>query len=333
MRLNNILIIVFVFLAGSSTSTISQDGAPFVSDCKTDAEISEPTRNSVNRAALEFVQRALGPDSALAYSSMTDDARKEVSGETFANSIQQLVKLGPFSDLHVTHTYVANIVGGNEPRPVVCGTLSRAQDWVAVTIRPGPAQAHVVVEASTVNNSWAFVLWLWFERENWHVEYLQFTMDKVVGKSADDFQALAENERRVQHSFNAYIPYAAALQLSYWGPHFQLGVRPEIQNAANELKAPRELWGRPPFVWELGKSKFTVLRVSPLGVGGKIYLELDHEIDAWTDNEEAEMKNYELIAGFGQAYPEYKSAFAGLVARAHERGGTRVFGTVDENQH
>lgn len=333
MRRFHLLFAVLIFFVGFAAPAVAQDAAPLVSSCATDAEIPAAERDSVNRAALDFVLQALD-NPAAAYSSMTDDAKKEVSADKFANMFQQGVKpVGPFSDWHVAHTYVAKVAGGEQVQRVPCGTLSRPQDWVAVNTRPGPAQAHVVVEGTSVNNSWVFVLWLWPDQEHWRVEYLQFAMEKVVGKSADDFQTFAETERKAQHNFNTFILYVVALQLSDRGPTLQLGIRPDIEKAVNDLNVPRELQGRPPFEWEFSKSRFKVLSVAPIGVGGKIYLELDHEVEPWTDNKVPENINHELLAGFAQAYPEYKSAFSGLVAMAHERGGTRSFGTVDENQH
>lgn len=75
-----------------------------------------------------------------------------------------------------------------------------------------------------------------------------------------------------------------------------------------------------------------MLNVGPIGVSEKIYLLVDHEIEAWAQDKEADRKNRDLITGFVKAYPEYREVFAGMVARAHERGGNRGFGTVEQNQ-
>jgi len=99
-----------------------------------------------------------------------------------------------------------------------------------------------------------------------------------------------------------------------------------------EVPRPHVLQGRPPFIWNFDKSTFKVLNVGPTGIGGKIYLVVDHEIAPWAEDKEADRENRNLMAEFAKAYPEYKEAFAGLVVRAHERGGPRGFGTVEENQ-
>jgi hypothetical protein len=176
------------------------------------------------------------------------------------------------------------------------------------------------------------VIWLLPEQGNWRVQYFHFVVATMADKSAEDLQTMAELEEQQQHHLNAYLLYAAALQLADRGPNFQLGIRPEIQKGMEQLKVPRDVQGQPPFVWKFGESTFRVLNVGPIGVGGKIYLMVHHEIEPWAENKDAEKKNRELIATFGKSYPEYKSAFAGLVVRAHERAGTRGFGTVEENK-
>jgi len=177
-----------------------------------------------------------------------------------------------------------------------------------------------------------FVIWLSRERGDWHILYSHFATEKMVGKSAEDLQMMAQLQHQAHRDFNAYILYAAALQLADRGPNFQLGSQPEIQKGIAEVEVPRELRGQPPFAWSFGKSSFKILNVAALGVSGKIYLLIDHEIEPWVDNQDADRKNHDLMVNFATAYPEYRDAFAGLVVRAHERGGNRGWGTVDENE-
>jgi hypothetical protein len=142
---------------------------------------------------------------------------------------------------------------------------------------------------------------------------------------------IAEVEQQRQHSFNAVILYTAALQLADRGPFLQLGLRSEIEKAVTDVAKPPILHGSLPFSWTFDKSSFKVTNVGPIGVGGKIYLLVDHEIEPWSQDKVADQKNRELIAALNKVVDEYKEAFAGLVIRAHERGGNRGFGTVHEN--
>jgi hypothetical protein len=305
---------------------------PFVTSCGTDDEISSKQRAGVNQIAMDFVQNALGPNPETAYSTFTAEAKRNLDSEKFVAMFKQgIQRMGPFKNLHVAHTYLAKVTGGSQEQRVICGNLSSPEGWVAVNVKPGPAQVHLIVEAQTVNNTWAFVLWLLPEQGNWHVQYFQVMASAMVGKTAEDLHRMAESERQKNHNFNAYVLYAAASQLAARGPFFQLGIQPDIQNGLENLKAPRDLQGHPPFVWQSGQSSFKVLNVGPIGVAQKLYLQVDHEIEPWANDKDADKINHDLISAFARAYPEYKDVFAGLVVRAHEHGGNRGFGTVFEN--
>ncbi|HYL85817.1 MAG TPA: hypothetical protein VE263_16435 [Candidatus Angelobacter sp.] len=306
---------------------------PFTASCKADDEVDSKEREAVNQVALKFVQDALGPDPSAAYTAFSADAKGTVSLEQFVSLFQNRIKpMGPFNTLQATHTYIAKVTGGSREQRVICGNLSNPQTWVAVNTKPGPAEAHVVVKGQTQNNAMVFVVWLIPERGDWNVQYIHSTTAEMVGKSADDLQKMAESENQKQHSFNAFILYAAALQLADRGPFFQLGIRPEIEKRLAEVPRPNILQGQPPFTWNFGESSFKVLNVGPIGVSGKVYLLVDHEVEPWKESKQVERKNRDLITAFAKAYAQYKDAFAGLVIRAHERGGNRGYGTVEENK-
>jgi hypothetical protein len=325
------LVAIIVLLAPGCNSH-SQSLQPFLASCKTDAEISENELTAVDKVAIEFVQNALGPNPEAAYSIFTADAKANVTSEKFVAAFKQgIQRNGPFKDLRAAHTYLAKVTGGTQEQRVVCGSLARPESWVAVNAKPGQTQAHVIVEAQTLNNTWAFVIWLLREQGNWHVQYAQATITAMVGKNAEDLQRLAESEMHENHNFNAYILYATASQLTARGPFLQLGIQPEIQKSLETLKPPPILQGQPPFNWQLGKLSFKVLNVGPIGVSQNIYLKIDHEIEPWGNDKDADKKNHELISAFSGSYAEYKYAFAGLVVTAHERGGLRGYGTVSEN--
>ena len=109
---------------------------------------------------------------------------------------------------------------------------------------------------------------------------------------------MAESEMHKNYNFNAYILNAAALQLAARGPFLQLGMQPEIQKSLEYLKPPPILQAQPPFEWHLGKSSFKVLNVGPIGVSQNIYLKIDHEIEPWVSDKDADKKNHELISAF-----------------------------------
>jgi hypothetical protein len=334
MQMSLCLVVAVIAFAGTiSHSSPLQTIQPFTASCHTDDEIPAKDRAAADQVAMQFVQGALGPDPASAYSMFTTDAKTDLSSEKFVTVFKQSVQpRGPFNSLRVAHTYFAKVSGGTQPQQVICGTLSSPNTWVAVTAKPGLTQAHVIVEAETFNNTWAFVLWLMPDQESWRIQYVQTVPTAMVGKSSEDLQNMAEVEKKKNHFFNTYILYAAAIQFTGRGPFFQLGIQPEIQKDFSALQPPHELRGPAPFTWQFGQASFKVLNVAALGVNKKIYLNIDQEFEPWAADKDADAKNHELISAFQKAYPEYTDAFSGLVVRAHERGGPRGFGTVVENE-
>jgi hypothetical protein len=182
---------------------------------------------------------------------------------------------------------------------------------VAVNAKPGPAEAYAIVEGDTVNNTNAFVIWLLPEQSNWRVQYVHFATITMVGKSADDLQKIAATENAKQHTFNAFILYAAAVQLADRGPFFQLGIRPDIEKAIGNVQRPHILQGQAPFVWKFDESTFKVLNVGPIGIGGKIYLLVSHEIEPWAEDKQADRKNRDLITALPKPTPNTERLLPG----------------------
>jgi hypothetical protein len=210
--------------------------------------------------------------------------------------------------------------------------LSSPKGWVAVTARPGVEQAHVVVEAQTLNNGWAFSIWLIRESEEWRVQYFQVGTISIAGKSAEDLWTLARSEKQRQHDFNAFVLYATALQLAWRGPNLQLGILQDLRGEMASLRVPNRLQGQPPFLWRFDEESFEVSNVGPIGIGGKVYLIITHHPEVWPDDKAVDQRNRELMAAFKQAYPEYADVFAGLIVEAREKAGMRSYRTVDDKR-
>jgi hypothetical protein len=205
--------------------TICHAGAPetigaYAYSCGTDAEIEASKRSAIEAVATEFVRMVLGPDPGNSYADLTSDAQRNVSRDQLVAMAGTLTRMGPYKELHVAHSYFVHLTGGSSETRVVCGNLSRPENWVAVTAKPVPEQAHVVVEGRSVNNTTAFILWLMPEQQKWRVEYFQSNVSTMAEKSADDLWHQGQVERDRHHNFNACILYTAAYQLAQRGPNF-----------------------------------------------------------------------------------------------------------------
>jgi hypothetical protein len=103
-----------------------------------------------------------------------------------------------------------------------------------------------------------------------------------------------------------------------------------ISEEYSKAKRPAEMAGTPPWYWKNERTTFKIMQVGSLGIAGKLYVVIDHEVPSMTSNEEMERANRDLIAHFKRRFPEYADIFAGLLARAHEQNTGKGYGTVDE---
>ncbi len=297
-------------------------------DCKTDDELSAEDRTILDKTALGFVETLLGANPDAGYSMTSAAAQQALSREQFLMTVRQASQsMGPLTNVRVTQAHLVTVTMG-QTNQVICGSLGRPDEKVFVAANPGPKHAHLLVEGEGRNNGWVFVLWL-VPEPDWRIQYFHMSAASMVGKSARDIWTLARDEQQRSHKFNAAILYATAGQLAYRGPNLVLGISQEIQRESEALELPRELQGPAPFTWKFGNGTYKILNVSSLGVGGKIYLTITQETDPWPDDQAPDRHNRALIAEFRQAFPEYATAFAGLVVAAREPGGTRIFRTVD----
>jgi hypothetical protein len=304
---------------------------PILATCATDDEIPPDKRATIEQAGLRFVQALVSLNTEAAYSELSSGAKQAVPRDKVAVLIAQVIQpIAPFSAVRVAQIHLVKVVTNASTARILCGSsLARPEDWVSVAVRPIAEQAHVLIDAQTKNNGWTFALWLAPEQD-WRVDYFNVVTSTMVGKTAHDLWDLARSEQQSNRNFNAAMLYITANQLASRGPNFQLGITSEIQKDMQKLQLPPQLQGQAPFIWKFGEHAYKILNVGPIGVGGKIYLTLTQETAPWGVDQEADQQNRALISDFARAVPEYTNVFAGLVVGAKERGGNRLFRTVDE---
>jgi hypothetical protein len=306
--------------------------------CLTDDEIPSVERAPYELEAIRFVNAIVNSDTGTAYADLTSEVKHTLSPDQFKANVQPL---GPIlvglKSTHAVHLFYLTSIAAGADHMTPCtavahGSISSPEGRVVVAAKSLPVQAHVIVEGETNNNIWTFALWLLPEDGSRRVQSFWATASAMVGKSGADIWALAREQRSRGHVFNAAVLYAAANDLAYRGPKFQLGIAPEIQKEAKELQLPPDLQGSPPFSWQFGATAYRVLRVGPIGVGGKLALMIRQELPALADNDEADGQNRALIHAFAEAYPEYSDVFDAIVVEAVDAHGLRGFRTVEETQ-
>jgi hypothetical protein len=264
---------------------------PSVASCAVDDAIAAGTRQELDRVALKFVNTAAGINPVGAYAMLAAETRGTISPEKFLAALRpSLEPVTPFAEIRVAHAYFIRAATGGAVQRVICGTLDRPDHWVAVSAKPVPEQAHLVVETAAKGGHWAFVLWL-VREPDWRVQGFNFTATGMAGKSAADILALARREHEQHHDFNAVLLFGAAQHLVYRGNDLQLGIAPEIEAEIAKLPIPAYLQGKAPLGWKFGDDTYKIINIGAAGAGDKMYLAITHELDPWQDDQEADRRN------------------------------------------
>jgi hypothetical protein len=304
--------------------------SPSLFSCAEDTQIDVAKLKAIDSVAMNFVGTMLGPDPSAAFDSFSKEGQANVTRAQLTGLAATTLK--PFEPGNVTpqHTYFIELRGDSPGRVVCAENLSKPEGWESLRVTSVPQQAYVMLSADTRNNKLAITVWLIPEQKDWKVQSFSINFSSLADMDSMQLWELARTQQSRGHSFNAALLYAAAVQTADRGPNFQMGIAQPISDDMSKIAMPPEIQGQPPFLWKSGETTYKVLTVGPIAVGGNIYVMLAHEVSPWQSDEQVDGWNKNLLEYFKQRFPEYSDVFAGLVARAFERGSNRGYGTVEE---
>jgi hypothetical protein len=299
--------------------------------CKPRDAIEASERDPFENAALRFVSQIARDDVAEAETELTSELRNYVPFERLKVGIQP--NLATFQSLHslrVSYSYlVQTAFMTGKSQTVICAVDANASTnsidgKVFVSARPFPKQAHVIIEGTAANGIWTFSLWMVPEQDSWHVEGFHIAPPSSLGMTTTQLWDLAREQRQMGHNLNAAVAYAAASQIVYRGPNFQLGIWSELQSEAAALKLPSEIQGQPPFMWRLDDSVFRVLSVAPAVDDSQLALGIRYQADSGADRKQIEDQSHLLIRELRKVHPEYLDGFEAVVVDAEGPEGQPI---------
>ncbi|MBI2678965.1 MAG: hypothetical protein HYX28_09305 [Candidatus Koribacter versatilis] len=297
--------------------------------CFVDGAIPKNTKAAIEREALAFLGTALGEKPATAYQFLTAQSQREVGLEAFTALATGLSHSTEPRNLRVAHSFLVREIT-QERVAAACSSADPDQSVIVAT-EPRAQQAYVLFVADGVNNRVAFPVWLVEEELAWKIRGFIGFPTSLADKDSSALRAMAQTERQRGHSLNSALLYSAALQTRV-SPLLEYGNATELRKELSGLKVPAEIEGQPPFVWKSAKHSFEVSSVQPMAIGGKLFLVVERVADTWPSDKEIDAASKDLITFLQQRYPEYREVFAGIIVRAHEKNGSRGFGTVEEDQ-
>ncbi len=320
-----------VWLAVFALSVIpASTQSPSLFSCAEDTHIDVAKKKAIDSVAMNFVGTMRGPNPSAAFDSLSKEGQAKVTrGQLSGQAATIIQQLAP-GNVTLQHTYFIELKGDSPGRVVCAASLSKPEGWESLAVTSAPQQAHVVLSADTRNNKLAFTVWLVREQNDWKVQSFSTNVSSLADMDSMQLWESARTQQSRGHYFNAALLYVAAAQTADRGPNFQMGIAQSIAEDMSKLTVPPEIQGQPPFLWKSGETTYKVLNVGPIAVGGEIYVILAHEVSPWQSDDQVDGWNKKLLEYVKQRFPEYSDAFAGLVARALERGSNWGYGTVEE---
>jgi hypothetical protein len=308
----------------------------FYYNCHYGGEIDSKKKSDITAVSLQFAQAALAGDVDAAYSHFTEAAKANTPKDQLAGALQVFKPAGPFEAFQVER--IMTVTGWGDTSKsnsvAICSKdAAHPEAGVTVAIQKIPEQAYALVSAKGkgAHETWIAAVWMIPRAEKWEVHAFHATIRTVLGKSADEYLAMARIEKNRGHALNAGLLYSDAASIAGRGNFYHTGIEDLIQQESQQVTPPQEFRGRGPFSLTGPSGSFSIVRLNTIGLSGKLYLVIAHEVDPWKNSREIEQKNQALIRTFAKQFPEYSGVFGGLVAEATARGGNNGWRTVEEN--
>lgn len=308
----------------------AQERVHFASGCKTDDEIAADQRQVIDAAAMAYVHLLLAGNADETFRSMTAFVRADTTYQKEMQSVTDAVRGAIFSNLKIDHTYLVEPVGSGHDVYSACGDSA---NHVTVGTKFGWTQAHVQISAKSGGNDWGFTLWLMREDSGWHVQYFHLGAITIVGRGPEELLAMAREQDRRGHAFNATMLYAGADFVANRGTSLGLAIRRTLNEEMTKFKEPPEFDGGPPFTWTLDGTAYKIEKVTISGEAGQMGLVFTLSPAAWKDEAEAEKRNHAFLDAFRAVHPEFAEIFEFLNARAQSATGTEVHSTIYDTKN
>lgn len=302
--------------------------------CHTADDINATTRSEVTTESLKFARAAFDGDTPQAFDQLTDEAKTNVSQDQLTNILQNIKASGPYDSLSVARLMTITGWGHLQQQTGVADCAkdtALTENNVRVVTANVSEQAYTLVSAKGSHENWFATLWLIPSSGKWQIQSFEVTMATAAGKPVGDILAIARQENGQGHTLNAGALYAGAATLAAHGSFYHTGLEDAIQKEAQQVSPPQEFRHGPPFTLKGTAGSFSIVGLRPTAINGALYIVISQEVSPWKDSREIERTNRSLIKTFAARFPEYQSAFAGLVVEATERGGTNGWRTVMEN--
>lgn len=290
--------------------------------CRVDDEIGASERVAISTASSEFMALVRDGETEAALERMSRLGREATPRVTLLDLTNQLLA-APGRDASMQRVYELYSIGslnGFAPCNSERGTafVSRGAGFHSMV-------ALITEQFDGGERTWT----LWFEREDdaWKVRGAHFGLSAAAGRDGAELWALGQEQRRLNHWFNATLLFDLANVMLNRGGFFQA-------EEANGFAAARDVYRRHEDVaganarFNLAGQIFSVAHMRATGTGdNNLVLVLDQAADEPVTVDEAIVRNRAFIDALNQHRAEWRLVFD-AIAVGYPTGPNRVWRTV-----
>lgn len=299
--------------------------------CLTTGDLDAGTKSAIESAARQFYNyTAAGDVSSLRMNAIPSLQGSFAGIERSALATRDAVA---GSQPNIYSTYVLDATGGPatvDSAMFLCGVYNSA-DRIQFSIPNLPAgkYALVIMEANGAKGPYWLSVILQQMGSGWKLAGFYPKPRRVGANGPGYYLTHARDYRAKGELHNAYFYYVTARDLAL--PVSFMMTRP-VERLDSEAQpiVPRDLPGDSPMTLAAPSGKsYQITQVFPVQVGDGMNLVLKYKaLGDVNDTRISYANNMELIKAFAQRYPEYRTAFAGYVARAVDPSTGADYGTV-----
>lgn len=298
--------------------------------CLTTGDMDAASKSAIENTARQFYQYAAAGDAT----ALRGQAIPALSGNF--GGIERAVldnrEALAGTQANIYSTYILDATGGEPTLDAmfVCGVYN-SQNRLQFSIPNLPAgkYALVIMEANGQKGPYWLSLILQQAGASWQLAGFYPKARRLGDRGAGWFLTQARDYRAKGELHNAYFYYLTARDLAL--PVSFMMTRPvEKLDSEAEPIVPKDIPGEQPVAITAASGKsYQVTQVFPVPVGTGMNLVIKYKaVDPVSDTRASFQNNMELIKAFAAKYPEYRSAFAGFVARAVDPSTGQDYGTV-----
>lgn len=312
-------------LAISSTAARAQS-------CQTSSDLDDATRAAIAASAQRYFELAgkgdttglkqnsipsLASDFAAVESAVKDNQASVAGAQA---TVKALFLLAADATAPIPHAeFYCGVFGKN-------GQTSESAEFFLDNLPPGKYAA-VILDAVTARSQATFSVILQQVGTDWKLGNLIVKNSLVAGHNSDWFIARAREYKAKGDLHDAWLYYLLARSMVSPFPFMSTLATDKLYDEFQSLQPDDVPWAGKTADLTAGNTTYKLIALFPDGVGDDLDLIVKYQMADVSDTTKAYQSNVAVMKALVGKYPEFKEAFAAIVARAVEPSG-RDFGTL-----